>query len=73
MLLGDIDLNGSLNAQIIHQFTERIRGKAVIQVKGQEIFRLEHYCKSTLYTIKNFRTILVGLGVLTQSGSNTVP
>ena len=40
MLLGDIDLNGSLNAQIIHQFTERIRGKAIIQVNGHEIFKL---------------------------------
>ena len=32
MLLGDIDTNGSLNAQMIHQFTNRLRGKMVIQV-----------------------------------------
>ena len=32
MLLGDIDTNGSLNAQMIHQFTDRIRGKMIIQV-----------------------------------------
>lgn len=33
VLLGDIDTNGSLNAQIIHQFTDRIRGKAIIQTQ----------------------------------------
>ena len=32
MMLGDIDTNGSLNAQIIHQLTDRIRGKMVVQV-----------------------------------------
>ena len=32
-MLGDIDTNGSLNAQIIHQLTDRIRGKMVVQVK----------------------------------------
>ncbi|EDO40660.1 predicted protein [Nematostella vectensis] len=33
VLLGDIDTTGSLNAQIIHQFTDRIRGKCVIQTQ----------------------------------------
>ena len=32
-MLGDIDTNGSLNAQIIHQLTDRIRGKMVVQVR----------------------------------------
>ena len=35
MMLGDIDTNGSLNAQIIHQLTDRIRGKMVVQVTLQ--------------------------------------
>lgn len=33
VLLGDIDTNGSLNAQMIHQFTDRIRGKTIIQTQ----------------------------------------
>lgn len=33
VLLGDIDTNGSLNAQMIHQFTNRLRGKMVIQTQ----------------------------------------
>ena len=36
MMLGDIDTNGSLNAQIIHQLTDRIRGKMVVQVTVQQ-------------------------------------
>lgn len=31
-MLGDIDTTGSLNAQIIHQLADRIRGKFVVQV-----------------------------------------
>ena len=31
-MLGDIDTSGSLNAQIIHQFTKQIRGKFIAQV-----------------------------------------
>ena len=33
VLLGDIDTSGSLNAQVIHQLTDRIRGKMVVQVR----------------------------------------
>ena len=36
MMLGDIDTNGSLNAQIIHQLTDKIRGKMVVQVTAQQ-------------------------------------
>ena len=32
VMLGDIDLKGNLNAQIIHQFTDAIRGKFIVQV-----------------------------------------
>lgn len=42
MLLGDIDTNGSLNAQMIHQFTDRIRGKTIIQVKSVNMFCVNH-------------------------------
>lgn len=31
-MLGDIDTTGSLNAQIVHQLADRIRGKFVVQV-----------------------------------------
>lgn len=33
VLLGDIDLKGCLNAQIIHQFTDAIRGKFIVQTQ----------------------------------------
>lgn len=33
VMLGDIDTSGSLNAQIIHQLTDRIRGKFVVQTQ----------------------------------------
>ncbi|XP_078672983.1 mitochondrial import receptor subunit TOM40 homolog [Branchiostoma floridae x Branchiostoma belcheri] len=33
VLLGDIDTSGSLNAQMIHQITNRIRTKAVVQTQ----------------------------------------
>lgn len=33
VLVGDIDPTGNLNANIIHQFTERIRGKLATQVQ----------------------------------------
>jgi len=36
VLLGDIDPSGNLNANIIHQFTERIRGKFVAQVQSSK-------------------------------------
>ena len=32
VILGDIDNSGSLSAQIIHQFSQRIKGKCVVQV-----------------------------------------
>ena len=44
MLLGDIDTNGSLNAQMIHQFTDRIRGKTIIQVKSVNFFLCRSFC-----------------------------
>lgn len=33
VMVGDIDNTGSLNAQIIHQISSRIRSKVVFQVK----------------------------------------
>lgn len=33
VLVGDIDPTGNLNANIIHQFSERIRGKLATQVQ----------------------------------------
>ena len=33
VMLGDIDTTGSLNAQIIHQLANRLRGKVVVQVR----------------------------------------
>lgn len=33
VILGDIDLKGNLNAQIIHQFTDAIRGKFIVQTQ----------------------------------------
>jgi len=36
VILGDIDNTGSLMAQIIHQFTDRIKGKCVIQTQQKE-------------------------------------
>lgn len=32
-MVGDMDNSGSLNAQIIHQITNRIRSKVAFQVK----------------------------------------
>ncbi|XP_057301132.1 mitochondrial import receptor subunit TOM40 homolog [Hydractinia symbiolongicarpus] len=36
VILGDIDNSGSLSAQIIHQFTNRIKGKCVVQTQQKE-------------------------------------
>jgi len=36
VILGDIDNTGNLQAQLIHQFTSRIKSKAVIQVQNKE-------------------------------------
>lgn len=33
VLVGDIDPSGNLNANVIHQFSERIRGKLATQVQ----------------------------------------
>jgi len=37
VILGDIDNSGSLSAQIIHQFSQRIKGKCVVQSQKQEL------------------------------------
>jgi len=36
VILGDIDNSGSLSAQIIHQFTQRIKAKCVVQTQQKE-------------------------------------
>ncbi len=38
VILGDIDNNGSLSAQIIHQFIPNTKSKLVIQVEDSYIY-----------------------------------
>lgn len=43
ILLGDIDMSGNLNANIIHQLTPRLRGKMVTQVRPiLSVIKLKH-------------------------------
>ena len=42
ILLGDIDPSGNLNANLVHQFTPRLKGKMVTQVGSDERLKLAH-------------------------------
>ncbi|XP_014207924.1 mitochondrial import receptor subunit TOM40 homolog 1 [Copidosoma floridanum] len=41
VLLGDVDPSGNLNANIIHQFTDRIRGKVAAQFQKNKLAALQ--------------------------------
>lgn len=38
VMVGDMDNTGSLNAQVIHQLTNRVRSKIAIQVKKKKLY-----------------------------------
>lgn len=37
VLLGDIDPSGNLNANVIHQFGQRLRGKLAAQIQANKL------------------------------------
>lgn len=69
MLLGDIDTNGSLNAQMIHQFTNRLRGKMVIQVILLSFF----FMLKSRNAIELILRITVAIKFHTFQGLNRIP
>ncbi|KAJ8035318.1 Mitochondrial import receptor subunit TOM40-like [Holothuria leucospilota] len=52
VLLGDIDTTGSLNAQIVHQLADRIRGKFVVQTQQTQwaVYQAETEYRGPSYT-----------------------
>ncbi|XP_072049166.1 mitochondrial import receptor subunit TOM40 homolog [Amphiura filiformis] len=52
VMLGDMDTSGSLNAQIIHQLTQRLRGKFVLQTQQTKwgVYQGEFEYKGPSYT-----------------------
>ena len=70
VMLGDIDLKGNLNAQIIHQFTDAIRGKFIVQVCSNIISNFKRdfkYIKSQVIDkVKARRQLLLFEDLLIQ-------
>lgn len=48
-MVGDMDNTGSLNAQVIHQLTDRVRSKVAMQVYG--VANLCNACYSLRYRL----------------------
>ena len=70
VMLGDIDLKGNLNAQIIHQFTDALRGKFIVQVCSNIISNFKRdfkYIKSQVIDkVKARRQLLLFEDLLIQ-------
>jgi mitochondrial import receptor subunit TOM40 len=70
VLVGDIDPIGNLNANVIHQFTDRIRGKLATQVQRNKFTAVQ----MTADYRGDYYTMSLTLGnpdIINNSGKNS--